>query len=108
MKKAFEAVEQDEDVQSLGIIPGEDVYASPAVDVPRVEFPRVIGKLNYAVDRISRDLLVEQAFNMPTTRKVTERTTVGIIKAVLRRSRRKWQFSWQGVEISAAITDRVL
>jgi len=105
VKKAFEAVDQDDDVHSLGIIPGEDIHAAPAVDVPRAEFQKVIAKLNYAVDRNSRDMLVEQAFNIPTTRKVTERTTVGIIKAVLRRSKRKWQFSWQGVEISAPITD---
>lgn len=105
MKKAFEAVEQDEDVQSLGIIPGADIHTSPALDVPRAEFQRVIGKLNYVVDRISHDSLVEQAFNVPTTRIVTERSTVGIIKAVLRRSKRKWQFSWRGIEISAPITD---
>lgn len=105
LKKAFDAVEQDGDVQSLGIIAGQDVHARPAVDVPRSEFSKIIAKLNYAIDRISRDALVDQAFNMPTTRKVVERTTVGIIKAVLRRSKRKWQFSWQGIEISASISD---
>ncbi|KWT64338.1 hypothetical protein APY04_3350 [Hyphomicrobium sulfonivorans] len=107
MKKAFEAVDQDDDVHSLGIIPGEDVHAKPAVDVPRAKFPKVIAKLNYAVDRSSRDMLTQQAFDARTTRNVTERTTVGIIKAVLRRSKRKWQFSWQGFEISAPITDPI-
>lgn len=105
VKKAFDAVQQDDEVQSLGIIPGEDVHARPAVEVPRAEFPRVIAKLNYALDRIARDALVEHAFNTPTTQQVIERTTVGIIKAVLRRSKRKWQFSYQGIEISAPILD---
>jgi hypothetical protein len=105
VKRAIEAVHQDGEVVSLGIIPGEDVHARPAIDIPRSEFSGVISKLNYALDRSVRDILPERTLNVLTTQQITERTTVGIIKAVLRRSKRKWQFSWQGIEISAAILD---
>jgi len=41
----------------------------------------------------------------PDTRVVHEQCELQIVKAILERSHRKWEFMWRGVKISAAISD---
>jgi hypothetical protein len=51
-----------------------------------------------------RDLEIE-AGNDPETRIVREQCDLQIIKAILERSARKWEFMWRGVKISAPVVD---
>jgi hypothetical protein len=43
--------------------------------------------------------------NDPETRVVFEQCDLQIVKAILERSTRKWEFMWRGVKISAPVLD---
>lgn len=43
----------------------------------------------------------------PETRIIKERCDLQIVKAILERSTRKWEFMWRGVKISAPVLDSV-
>jgi hypothetical protein len=86
--KAFESVEKDESIESLGITPRmED--ETPAINVPREKFPLVTG-------------IMETEEN---SRVVYEIAELSISRAILERTRRKWEFVWRGVKIAAPVLD---
>ena len=89
--KAVEAVEDDDNVQSIGVVraPDDD---TPIIDIPREEFSRI------------RELSEVQQLTS-TERVKLEGATLSIIKAVFSDQRRKWDFVWNGVKISAFIDD---
>lgn len=41
----------------------------------------------------------------PANRIVPELVDLQIVKAILERSKRKWEFMWRGIKISAPVTD---
>jgi hypothetical protein len=41
----------------------------------------------------------------PSSRVITEQCDLQIVKAILEKSRRKWEFSWRGVRITAPVLD---
>lgn len=105
VKKAFEAVEQDEQVEGIVIYPLEDLpkEARPLIEIPRSDFNNVISNAARAIEGTRIPFQLEPRRTI--TRTLIEHVQLVIVKAVLRRSRRKWQFSWQGFDISARITD---
>lgn len=83
------AVEKDPDVRSIGF--GSDSNEP----VPPVQIPR---------DRLLA-LPKEADALEPEVREKEEVTNIEIVRAILERSRRRWEFVWHGVRISAPVTD---
>lgn len=104
VKKTLEAVQQDQAVTSLGVLPTAK-KSKPAIDIPRDQFDDVIARLDRALRAPTPELMLDAGHNTPTKRTVAERTPLVIVKAVLRRSRRKWEFNWHGIDLSAPIVD---
>lgn len=88
ISKTFEAVDSDPAIRSFGIV--KDMEDPP----PPVEIPRE----RFAV-------LVEELGIPDPRRVVSEEAELQIIKAILQRSKRKWEFVWRGNIISAPILD---
>lgn len=86
---AIRAVEADPHVTSFGIMP-DDELPEPPVKIPRKQFAAIA-----------------QQVSEPETneRELEEITDVMILRAILERSKRLWQFAWNGVRISAPVTD---
>lgn len=85
---AFGAAQSDPTISNIGICTEDD--PEPPVQIPRERFALIS-------EPIPKD--VEE------TREVEELTTVRIIRAILERSRRRWEFVWNGIRISAPVTD---
>jgi hypothetical protein len=92
LKKTFETLEADPHVTDFGIT-GSIGDTKPLIKIPRTEFPLVVEPI---VD------IVEQ----PQERTRKERARLVILKAWLNHAKRKWSFEWNGVPISAPITDK--
>lgn len=84
----IKAAEEDPDITDIAIAPHE--REEPPVKIPRERFPLLSQPLPGGDDR---------------TREVEETTVVRIIRAILQRSRRRWEFVWNGVSISAPVID---
>lgn len=87
--KAFEAVEKDEAVESLGIASNTD-DPEPPIDIPRERFAQLTGPIDTGENN----------------RVVHEFAELSISRAILDRSRRKWEFYWRGMKISAPVLDQ--
>ncbi len=87
VSKAFEAVAADEKVQGFGLV--------PALDSPP---PKVL-VTKAAIQAMNIDVPPD-----PATRPVEEQCELQIVRAILERGRRKWEFMWRGVKISAPIS----
>lgn len=84
--QAFEAAEKDEKVKSIGISKDfED--EKPLIEIPRDMFHRVS---------------TPEEIESPT-RQIEEYADLRILRAILERSKRRWEFVWQGVKISAPV-----
>lgn len=86
VNKTFEAVASDERISGIALVPELD-SAPPEVVVSRE-----------TIQRMPLDLLPD-----PTTRPIEEQCKLQILKAILERGRRKWEFIWRGVKISAPV-----
>ena len=86
VSKVFKVVEQDENVSDFGIT---KQMSDTRVDIK--------------VERECFDQLIEPAISEENTRTITETTEVKIVKAILDRSKRKWEFVWRGINISAPV-----
>ncbi len=85
---AMRAVEADAEVKTIGF--GGDLReGTPPVNIPREKFIL----LTTEIDR-----------EEPDTRELTELTDLQILRAVLERSPKLWQFGWNGIRISAPVT----
>lgn len=88
MDKMFDSVILDESVTGLGI--AQDMQSpKPSVIVPR-QLLAIKG---------------EQLEPEPPTRIIEEDADLYIVKAIMERSTRKWEFKWHGMTISAPIKD---
>jgi hypothetical protein len=88
ISKTFEAIQRDKNIESFGFTKNlED--ETPPVKIPRQNFP----------------MLTEFPETELSDRVVEEKAELQISKAILERSKRKWEFSWRGVKISAPILD---
>lgn len=86
--QVFEAVEKDKSVESLGFTPRMD-DEMPLISIPRDRFAL-----------LSDPLQIEEH-----QRVVVELADLQILKAVLERGTRKWEFVWRGIKISAPVRD---
>lgn len=84
--RTFEAVAADEKVKSFGLVEKMDSPA-PAIPIPRSTILS----------------LATQTPEDPDSRVITEQAELQIVKAILKKSRRRWEFVWRGVTISAPI-----
>lgn len=104
IRRVLMAAKKDEAVESIGIGPNG---AEPSVvTVPREQFRPIAERLSQPE---SLSLTAEDSVEMlsPGYRKREVRARLIVIKAVFMRSHRKWQFSWGGFPISAAISDQM-
>lgn len=91
IKKTFDALAHDINVTEFGITSGI-ADRQPLIRIPRTEFP---------VDA----MIVSEAVVQPNVREVRQRARLLILKAWLNHAKRKWSFEWNGVPISAPISD---
>ncbi len=88
--KAIGIVDKDENVESFGLYKDFSPDVPPLITIPREDFGRV------------RAIELE---GDPNRRTKPENATLHVLKAVFQASNRKWDFVWNGVKISAPITD---
>lgn len=86
MTRTFEAMAADEKVKSFGLIEKMD-SPPPAIPIPRSTLL----------------MLAIQTLEDPDSRVITEQAELQIVKAILKRSTRRWEFVWRGVTISAPV-----
>lgn len=87
--QALRAIEEDPAIEGVGFAPTGQ--REPPMIIPKTHLPR-----------ISTD---DEAADAVRIREVVEITDVEILKAILERSKRRWQFVWNGMKISAPLTD---
>lgn len=89
VSRVVKAAEDDDAIRSISLTPRERPSVPP-VEIPRERFP-----------------LLSEPFTFPDGdfREVEEITVVRIVRAILERSRRRWEFVWNGVRISAPVLD---
>lgn len=86
--KTFKTLEKDEQIKSVGLARDfED--AAPLMEIPRDKFPLITCKQE------------DQSPN----RQIVEIADLQILRAILERSKRLWQFVWRGIKIPAPVLD---
>lgn len=90
VSEIFVAVEKDPAVSSLGVAQHMHPHTTPSFEVPRSKFPAAIASGTQA---------------LTVDREIAERTELQIMRAILEKSRRRWEFVWRGVRIAAPVTD---
>lgn len=93
INRAIDAVDDDPSVESFGLTSHLN-DEKPMVDLPRENWGIIRG---YRERRTETD----------TERRVSEEAALSIIKIVFSKSRRKWEFVWRGVKVSAFIEDPI-
>ncbi len=88
ISRTIESIEKDEQVKYFGITKDFETV-EPTIVVPRSNFP----------------LLACSAPEPEETRNIIEVAELQIKRAILERSKRKWEFVWRGVTISAPVLD---
>ena len=90
MGQAIRAIEEDPEVSSLGVSRNMQ-DPSPDITIPRDRFAN-----------LTRPITTEE----PETRELKEIADLEILRAILERSNRRWEFAWSGTRISAPVTDK--
>lgn len=103
VRKTLETIRKDKAVTGVGIATSS--ISKPVVYVERAQ-------LNTAIDRLKgqqQDTPAVYQHSLlglrPETRVQKSRANLIILKAWLKRGKRKWSFNWQGINISASIID---
>lgn len=86
--KAMECVAEDDEISHIGFTP------NPQDKHPELPIPR---------ERLA-PLYIETT-EEPDYREIVEVADLQIVRAILERSKRRWQFVWDGFKISAPVTD---
>jgi hypothetical protein len=86
MTRTFEVVSNDDKVKSFGLVAALD-SPPPAIPIPRATLLS----------------MASETPEDPDNRVVTEQAELQIVKAILKKSNRKWEFVWRGVTISAPV-----
>jgi len=89
INRTFETLEKDEKIESVGLSK-EFIDEKPIIEIKRENFPIIT----------SRDE------DQTPARQIYEIADLRILRAILERSKRKWQFVWRGIKISAPVLDR--
>jgi hypothetical protein len=90
ISRTFNALEKDNSISEFGITNKID-DKEPLMKISSDKFPIIAG-----------DAILEDE----ASREITERTELQIVRAILERSKRRWEFVWRGVNISAPVSDR--
>jgi hypothetical protein len=85
---AIRALDADHQIDDLGISPQPDF--PPETKIPRERFAVLIEEL---------------AGPTSDEREMIEVTDLQIVRAILERSKRRWQFVWNGIKVSAPVLD---
>lgn len=88
VSRAFDAVASDPQISGIGFV--------ARIDSPSPEI---------VISRRAVQAAALLPIDTPTNRVVPEVVDLQILKAILERSKRKWEFMWRGVKISAPVTD---
>lgn len=88
INRTFETVAKDKDVASLGFTSKMDDEL-PIVSVPREKFSLLAAPIS--IDENQRTII--------------ENADLHILRAILDRGNRKWEFVWRGIKISAPVLD---
>ncbi len=86
MTRTFEAVSNDDKVKSFGLVAAMD-SPPPTIPIPRATLLS----------------LASETPEDPDNRVVTEQAELQIVKAILKKTNRKWEFVWRGITISAPV-----
>jgi hypothetical protein len=86
ISRTFEALDRDPKVEGVGLVENID-SPKPEILIPKSHFAQVV-------------TLPEPE---PDHRVITEVVELQIIKAILDRGNRKWEFMWRGIRISAPV-----
>jgi hypothetical protein len=86
MNRTFEAIANDEKVKSFGLV--------EKMDSPPPELP---------IPRSTLLFLASETIEDPDSRIISEEAELQIVKAILTKSARKWEFVWRGITISAPV-----
>ena len=89
--RAFAVMEDDPSITNFGLL-GRMTDHAPMAIIPRELFPRL------AVPELEE--------STEGSRYRDERTKLTVLRAILERSSRRWQFVWQGIRIAAPIRDQ--
>jgi hypothetical protein len=85
----FRSIDQDDSIEGVGI--------TPKMDAPPPEL------------QVRREAIHEAAVAVnspdPNQRVIREQAEIQILRAILERGKRRWEFSWRGIRISAPVTD---
>jgi hypothetical protein len=92
ISRLFDTLENDESIADFGIVKTL-TDPRPIVRIPRADFP---------VLAIPSEIVTKEDTNSRT--EITE-AKLQLVRVIFERSRRKWQFVWNGVKISAPIED---
>lgn len=88
VSKIAKSIEKDENIESFGFTKNiDDEY--PDIDIPRKQIAILLEPEEYA----------------EPSREIFEQVNLFIKRAILERSKRKWEFVWQGFKISAPVLD---
>lgn len=88
ISRTFDVVEKDKNIEFFGVAK-KITDKEPSVKVVRDDFP----------------LFVSPVVEQGNSKQIIEVVDLVIMKAILERSKRKWEFVWRGVKISAPVLD---
>lgn len=88
MTRTFEAVSSDQKVKGIGLVSSMD-SPPPAIPIPRSTLAQ----------------LATAPPDDPESRVVTEEAELQIVRAILKKSSRRWEFAWRGITIAAPVLD---
>lgn len=86
MTKTFEAAASDEKVKGIGLVSSMQ-SGPPSIPIPRSTLMA----------------LASSTPEDPDSRVVTEEAELQIVRAILKKSNRRWEFVWRGVTIAAPV-----
>jgi hypothetical protein len=87
--RTMESLSNDQHVTGMAFVPHMDSPV-PDIVIPRDVFPQIVPSIR----------------DEGNTRLIEENCDLQIVKAILVRERRKWEFRWRGVKISAPVLDQ--
>lgn len=86
----FSTIEKDSSISSFGIQKDMDT-PKPPIEIPKENFPQLSALVNEEPEAEERS--------------VTQVENLQILRAILEKGTRMWQFSWKGIRISAPVLD---